>query len=183
MTRGKIINITATVILGGIGLFIFMLYATIKTKSTGIDDYEPFKSWVGKTVTLDKQTVVFQEKIRMVDNNHYPYLLLDNQHPHWQYVAEQQRLGELTEIKIIPAGATLTLEKAVQYTNGVSGSSYPTMFGSISDGDTTYKIGYPWGQRDFSKPSSDPKPWQFHQAPWQLEQDNKHYYLPTAEWW
>ncbi len=48
MTGKRILKVVAALIAGGILLFIFMLYATIKTKSTGIDKYPPFREWVGK---------------------------------------------------------------------------------------------------------------------------------------
>lgn len=182
MTK-KIIGIILLVIIGGIGLFIFVLYATIKTKSTNINKYPPFAEWIGKTVTLDKETVVFSEKIKMYPNGNYPYILLDSLHPRWQYIREQEKIGDLTEIRVFPARTKLTLETAIQYTNGVSGSSYPTIFGTINDGSKEYKIVYQWGKWDMSKSFSDPKPWHFHQAPWQDEPDTAHYALPKAQWW
>lgn len=43
MTVKKMMGIVALVVIGGIGLFIFILYITVKTKSTGLNKYEPFK--------------------------------------------------------------------------------------------------------------------------------------------
>ncbi len=172
--------------IGGVGFFIFILYATIKTKSTSLNKYEPFKEWVGKTVTLDKETVVFKEKVSMQPNNRYPYILLDKLHPQWQYVEDRKNLPEpdLVEIHVFPAGTKFAIEKAVQYTNGVSGSSYPIVFGTIGDGEEAYKIGYQWGDRNLGR-SFDriEECWQFHQAPWQAEPDTTYYALPDAHWW
>lgn len=171
-------------IVGGIGLFIFMLYATIKTKSTGLNKYEPFKEWVGKTVTLDKETVVFEEKIRMVTNRNYPYTLIDSLHPSWQYLRDLEEAGNVVKITTLPAGTKLTLEKAIQYTGGVSGSSYPTIFGTINDGGKEYKVGYPWGEQDIAKDHYKiEESWYFNRAPWQTAQDTTYYALPRAEWW
>lgn len=186
MTAKKIMGIITLVIVGCIGLFSFFLYATIKTKSTNLDKYDPFKEWVGNTVTLDKETVVFEEKIKMNPNSKYPYVLLDSLHPRWEYIREQKEIGDVTEIKIFPAGTNLTLEKAIQYTNGVSGASYPTIFGTITetDGDNAYKVGYQWGEQDIAKSHYKiEKCWHFHQAPWQDEPDTAHYALPIAAWW
>ena len=184
MSAGKIMGIIALVIIGGIGLFVFFLYATIKTKSTSLNKYEPFKEWVGKTVILDKETVVFEEKVRMTPNSKYPYMLLDSLHPSWEYVWNQEKKGDVTHIKTFPAGTELTLEKAIQYTNGVSGSSYPTIFGTIKDGEKEYKVGYPWGEINISRDFKGiAESWRFHQAPWQTGEDTTYYALPRAEWW
>lgn len=183
MNIKKIIGIIALIAIAGIGFFIFILYATIKTKSTSLSKYEPYREWIGKIVILDKETVVFKEKIRMNPNSKYPYILLDDLHPQWKYVLEQQKTGDVDKVAVFPAGAKLTLEKAVQYTNGVSGTSYPTIFGTISNGKQIYKVGYQWGNRDFSKSFNDYKSWYFHKAPWQNEEDTVHYTLPEARWW
>lgn len=161
--------------------FIFILYATTKTKSTSLNKYEPFKVWVDKTVTLNKETVLFKDKIPMNNNSDYPYMLLDSLHPKWQYVDERKNIGDLEEIATFPAGTVLKLEKAVQYTNGVSGFSYPTIFGTITMNGKTYKIGYQWGERDLNKVSEKiERQWYFHQAPWQSSVDTNYYTLPKA---
>ncbi len=107
-------------------------------------------------------------------------------HPDWQYVEEIKKLEEpeIEEIALFPAGTILVLEKAIQYTNGVSGSSYPAIFGTIGEGKETYKIGYQWGKRDIAKNHYGMKEcWKFHKAPWQEKPDTTFYALPAAEWW
>jgi len=186
MTAKKIMGIIALVFCGGIGLFIFMLYATIKTKSTNINTNKPFKEWVGQTVTLNRQTFLFEENIRMNTNGRYPYTLLDSLHPQWQYVEERKNLAEpdLVEITSFPTGTKLRIEKATQYTNGVSGSSYPTVFGTIHHNGQEYKIAYQWGTQDIGRRFDKIKEsWKFHQAPWQTQQDTVHYALPDAKVW
>src|SRR5690606_13662046 len=184
MTTKRIMGIVAIVILVVVIGFIFILYATIKTKSTSLNNYEPFKEWVGKTVTLNKETVLFKEKIRMNSNSNYPYMLLDSLHPQWRYVEEQKAIGDIEEIIRFPVGTSLNLDKAIQYTNGVSGSSYPTIFGTITAHGMDYKVGYQWGERDVSKAFEKiEKCWFFHQAPWQDKQDTTFYALPTANFW
>lgn len=177
-------GIVALVAVGSIGLFIFIIYATVKTKSTNLDKYEPFKEWVGQTVILNQPTALFKEKIPMHDNTRYPYMLLDSLHPNWQYAEDQKNIGDIEEITKFPKGMMLQLEKAIQYTNGVSGSSYPTVFGTITANGNTYKVGYQWGTMNFGK-SFDKieKCWQFHQAPWQDHVDTAFYALPTAKFW
>lgn len=164
--------------------FVFILYATIKTKSTSLNKYEPFKEWIGQTVTLNKVTILFKDKIPMNDNSDYPYMLLDSLHPQWRYIEEQKEIGDIEEIISFPAGTQLRFDKAIQYTNGVSGSSYPTIFGTIIYNGQNYKIGYQWGTMDIGK-SFDKieKCWQFHQAPWQTSADLNFYALPTAMFW
>ncbi|MFD2556604.1 hypothetical protein [Sphingobacterium tabacisoli] len=184
MSTKKIMSIIAWVVIGVLGLFAFILYATIKTKSTGLNQYAPYNEWVGRTVTMDKETVLFKEKISMNDNAAYPYILLDSRHPQWQYVEEQKRIGDIEEIATFHAGTELRLEKAIQYTNGVSGFSYPTVFGTIISNGKEYRVGYQWGKMDIGK-SFDKveKCWQFHQAPWQKVRDTSFYALPTAKFW
>lgn len=179
-------TITVVAIVGGIGLFILFLYATIKTKSTGLDPYPPFSEWVGKTVTLHRETTVFEESITAHTNSSYPFLLLDSLHPQWEYVEERLRAAEpdLVKVTVLPAGTRLTLEKAVQYTNGVSGSSYPTLFGTISTGGAHYAIAYQWGERSLSRHFDGiDECWQFNKAPWQAVPDTAYYALPEARFW
>ncbi len=177
-------GIIALVVIGGIALLVFIIYATVKTKSTSINKYDPFKEWIGKTVTLKKETILFKDKLEMNYNNEYPYTLLDNEHPKWQYVSEQKRIGDLQEVTKFPVGTTLRLEKAIQYTNGVSGFCYPTMFGTITIDGKEYKTGYQWGEMDMGKKFDKvEKCWQFHQTPWQEEKDTAFYSLPTASLW
>lgn len=179
-------GIIGLVCIGGLVLFGFLLYATIKTKTTNLNKYEPFNEWIGKTVILNKQTVLFKDKMYMNGNSDYPYALLDSMHPQWQYIEERKNLSEpdLEEITTFPAGTELRLEKAIQYTNGVSGSSYPTIFGSIRYHGETHKIGYQWGTMDLGKRFDKvEKCWQFHQAPWQEKADTAFYALPTANFW
>jgi len=186
MTIKKVMSIIAVVIAGGIGLFVFVLYATIKTKSTSLDQYEPFKEWVGKTVTLYGETVLFEEKVKMNSDPTYPYMLLDSLHPQWQYAEERQHMPEpdLEKITVFPAGTKLKIEKAIQYTNGVSGSSYPTVRGTIIQDGREYRMGYQWGHRDIGKAYDGiEKCWSFNQAPWQTRQDTAYYALPEAKLW
>lgn len=184
MFTKKTIGIIALVIIGGIVLFSFIIFATVKTKSTNINKYEPFKEWVGKTVILNKEATLFKDKVEMNPNRDYPYMLLDSLHPKWQYVEEQKAIGDLVEITRFPAGTTLKFEKAIQYTNGVSGFSYPTIFGTIISNGKEYKAGYQWGEINLGKSfDKEEKCWQFHQAPWQKGKDTAFYALPTATIW
>ena len=162
----------------------FLVYATIKTKSTSLNAYAPYKEWIGKRVTLNKAIVLLKEKVPVVDYPDYPYVLLDSLHPQWQYVQEQKDMADVEEVAAFPAGTTLQLEKAVQFTNGVSGSSYPILFGTLNAKGNTYKIAYPWGSMDIAKRMYKvDKCWSFHQAPWQDSRDTAFYALPTADFW
>lgn len=178
-------GIIGLVAVGALVLFGVLLYATIKTKTTSLNKYKPFNEWIGKTVILNKRTVLFKDKMYM-NNSNYPYMLLDSMHPQWQYIEERKNLPEpdLEEITTFPAGTELHLEKAIQYTNGVSGTSNPTIFGSIHYNGETYKIGYRWGTMDLGKRFDKvEKCWHFHQAPWQEKTDTAFYALPTANFW
>jgi len=177
-------GIIGLVIIGGIALFLFLLYTTLKTKSRNLNGYAPFTEWIGKAVILGKKTILFKDHLPTYDNNKYPYVLLDSLHPRWPYVAQQLKSGDLEKIVEFPIGTRLNIEKAVQYTNGVSGASYPALFGTIYYEGDTYKIAYQWGDIDLSKAFDKiEKCWRFHQAPWQEQEDHTFYALPTATLW
>ena len=185
MTISKILKIGVLIFVVGLIIFAFILFATIKTKSTSLNEYEPYKEWIGKTVTLNKETVLFIDKMYNY-NNDYPYALMDSLHAQWPYIDERKNLpqSDLEEIIKYPVGTKLTLEKAIQYTNGVSGSSSPVIFGTIIYNEKSYKISYQWGERDVSKAFDKiEKCWQFHQAPWQDKRDTAFYALPIAKLW
>ncbi|WCM43327.1 hypothetical protein MG290_06610 [Flavobacterium sp. CBA20B-1] len=185
MTTKSIVKIAALVIGLGVILFAFMLFASIKTKSSSLNNHEPYKNWVGKNVTLQKETVLFIDRM-YDDNDDYKYTLLDSLHPQWQSVDERKNLPapDLEEIVKFPAGTQFKLEKAIQYTNGVSGFSTPYIFGTILHNGKTYKTGYQWGTLDLAKSmDKEKKSWHFHQAPWQDSKDTAFYELPTAKLW
>lgn len=177
---GIIIGIGIVVVL----VFGFVLYATIKTKSTVISQYSPYKEWMGRTVILDKETVLLTEKVKQFDDKKYPYLLLDSLHPDWSYLAERIELGDYILVEKFPAGAKFHIEKAIQFTGGVSGNSTPFVFGTISYNGKNYKISYQWGTMDIAKFMDKVNAcWQFHRAPWQSQADTAYYELPEAQWW
>lgn len=182
MQKKQMIGIFALFIVGCIGLLVLIVYTTVKTKSINIAEHEPFKEWIGQTLILNRPTAIYRENIRMDGNNDYPYTLLDSMHPKWQYVEERKNIGDIREITKLAEGSKLQVEKAIQYTNSVSGFSYPMIFGKISINGITYKIGYQWGTRDIGKRFDNlEKCWQFHLAPWQQKIDTNFYSLPTAK--
>ena len=182
----KVIKILALVIFGGIGLILFILYATVKTKSTSLKNYDPYKELIGERLVLQKETYLFKDETSMIPNGDFPYTLMDDLHPRWAYYQEGKEISEvdIKEILRFPKGVAFHVEKAIQYTNGVSGSSTPTLFGTIDYQGKTYKIFYPWGERDIDKAFRKvPECWLFHQAPWQDRADTTWYALPTANIW
>ena len=179
-------KIVALSVIGGIAAIIFILYVTVKTKTTGLNDYEPFKSLIGKTFTLQRDTYLFDDEDSFDKIPDFPFTLVDELHPQWSYYQEGKVLPQIkiTEMMALPKGVTLTVEKAVQYTSGVSGYSYPTLFGTISYRGQTYKVVYHWGERDIDKSyENTDKYWTFCQAPWQERPDTSYYALPTAKFW
>lgn len=153
-------------------VFTFLLYFTIKTKSTSLNTYTPFKEWIGKTVLLKRETFLFQEADPM--NTEYPYLLLDT----------LEDRSDIKEVALITIGTKLTIEKAIMYTNGVSGSSFPVLFGSLDDGSKIYPIAYRWGDESLSRRFDKIEArWKFELAPWQDIPDTTFYSLPEAKWW
>lgn len=70
------------------------------------------------------------------------------------------------------------------YTNGVSGSSKPCLFGTIEYAGKVYKVEYQWGDQSIGRRFDKiPESWSFPMAPWQSAIDLKFYKLPIAEWW
>lgn len=186
MKTKKIMGIIALVIVCGVGLLIAVIYATVRTKSASLNKHQPFENLIGETVTLHTETVLFVEKLGSYQNNQYPYILLYSLHPQWPYVNERLMMEkpDLEKITTFPAGTKLKVEKAVQYTTGVSGSSYPVVFGTITIGQKSYKIGYQWGEMSIEKHMDKiEKCWSFHQAPWQEQPDTAFYALPIAKIW
>ncbi len=182
MSVGKIIGI---VVFSVIVLFIFWLYQTVKTKTTSLNKYAPFKEWVGKTVILNNNMKLFKYKTyNSMEDKNYPYILMDNRHPDWEYLHRLIESDDVEQIIEIPKGTSLKLEKAVQYTNGVSGGSTPVIFGTITSNDVDYNVSYQWGSKDRVRWFDNiPEYWCFHQAPWQEEVDTTFYYLPIAKIW
>src|SRR5690606_38532489 len=108
----------------------------------------------------------------------------DSLHEGWENILELEENGDVTKITTFPIGTELSLEKATQYTNGVSGSSYRTIFGSIKSNGKEYKEGYQCGKLDLTKKYYQiEKCRKFDQAPWQTKQDTAYYALPKADFW
>lgn len=182
MSTGKIIGIIVFV---GIVLFILVLYQTIKTKSTSLNKYAPYKELIGKTVSLNNDIILFKYKNSSeVYNSNYPYFLIDSKDPVWISIPNFVELNEIETIFEISKGASLKIENAIQYSNGVSGSSTPFIFGKITHDGIDYKISFQWGEQSLSKKFDNiPESWYFYQAPWQTVVDTSFYYLPKAKIW
>ena len=182
MSTGKIIGIVVFVV---IVLFALFLFQTIKTKSTSLNNFVPYKELIGKTVVLNNDVILYKYKNSAeVFNSNYPYFLIDSKDPDWISIPNFVEINEIETIFEIPKGASLKIEKAIQYTNGVSGTSSPFVFGTITSDDIDYKVSYQWGEQNMSKNFDNiPESWYFYQAPWQNELDTSFYYLPKAKIW
>lgn len=184
MSVKKTMGILISIGVGSMLIFGVFLYAAIKTKSTDISSYSPFRQWIGNSVTLDREAVLLAEKIKLYHDKSYPYLLMDSLHPDWVYLDERIQLGDYILLQRFPAGTQFHIEKAVQFTGGVSGFSTPFIFGTISYKGKNYGIGYQWGKMDMSKHMDQVEAsWYFHQAPWEQKADTAFYALPEAKWW
>ncbi len=182
--KGRFMKILTIIGVVFIVVFAFSFYMSIKTKSTDISKHQPFQQYVNQTVTLQQEAVLYKELKPF--NNNYPYTIIDDMHPLWEYY---QRLSisdqkELTKIKTFPAGTKINFQKAVNYANGVSGNSTPLIFGVILDGAKKHKVGYQWGEKSAMRFFDGVKKcWFFHQAVWQQQKDTSFYALPVAKWW
>ena len=99
----------------------------------------------------------------------------------------QYRLNEkpatLLLVDSLPKASMVHFQNAIVYTNGVSGSSQPYLFGLVNDRGNGYSVAYQWG---VNKPEKwmygDKSSWQFPMAPWQNKPDTAYYSLPKG-WW
>lgn len=185
ITGKKVIKIFIICIVVGFLLFVLAIIQTVKTKSTSISKKAPYKELIGKELITKRPIRLFMEKNPVKKD--YPYALSDTNQSYWNsYMAS---LGaDNPEIKLsdsVDANSILVFDKAVMYTNGVSGSSDPRLFGTLSSPEgKTYKVEFRWGKYDYNYPwKVSQRGYLFELAPWQTALDTSHYYLPNAEWW
>lgn len=115
MSTGKIIGIVVFVV---IVLFALFLFQTIKTKSTSLNNFVPYKELIGKTVVLNNDVILYKYKNSAeVFHSNYPYFLMDSKDPDWISIPNFVEINEIETIFEIPKGASLKIEKAIQYTN------------------------------------------------------------------
>ena len=182
--RKKAIRILILVITVSLLLFGFLLYSTIKMKTRNISEMQPFATYVGDKLNLQRTVWLFQEK-EPVDSK-YPLVLLDSLNPSFQWYHDRIKLQnpEVKLIKKITEGTSLQFDKVIMYTNGVSGTSTPRMFGELQDAGQTYRVEYSWGDQSFARMlDKEEKTWYFGLAPWQSTKDTAFYELPIAEFW
>lgn len=168
-------------------LISFLIYATVKTKSTSLDQVAPFSSLIGETVVLQQDVDLLREvELKLYTHDAYPYLMTHLGHARYQQ--HQDRMANApSEIELvvrIPAGTEVTFEKAVNYTNGVSGFSYPSLFGTLSHEGKQYKVDYVWGEEMIGLNMKDKEEtWRFAQAAWQDKVDENYYAVPKGNVW
>lgn len=184
LTGKRVLKIALLVVIGAIFLFCFMLYATVKTKSTSLSKITPFQEIINKPLTLVRDVELFVEEFP--SNDDFPNLITDRYQRNYQNLHERLTIEEPDAkfIVKIPAGQQVVFSKATMYTNGVSGSSKPCLFGTINYGGNEYKVEYQWGDQSIGRRFDKiPESWSFPLAPWQSTIDLKFYKLPIAEWW
>lgn len=183
-TGPRVVKVFFLVVLVGIVLFCFLLFLTIKTKSTSLVKKEPYSQVLNKPLTFLRDIYLIDYEYRMKDD--YPLLMLDPHHPSFRSYVDAFKEDPPQGIYVakIPAGQHVIFTNAVMYTNGVSGGSTPCLFGEINYQGTVYKVSYHWGDQSISRNFDHiPESWSFPMAPWQSKLDMKYYELPTAQWW
>lgn len=180
-------KILKVILLGGIlvvGLFIFILYITVKTKSTSLNNTAPFKELIGRPLTLNTTTWLIQ--VTPTRNKDFPYVLIDEGHENFQWFKDRMKSTppEVVFVDSVPAGAGVIFEKATNYTNGVSGFSVACLFGTLTYHGKEYAIEYTWGKESISRRMEGrSNTWTFGWAPWQSKRDTHYYAIPDAQWW
>lgn len=187
MTFQKLLKIVLLVGAGLVLLFILVLYFTLKTKTADLKNVDPFKNLMNKEVVLVQPVSLFQEHNDVeIPNEDFPYVIVESKNSRYKWYMERADMGtisspEATFIAKLPAGTIVQFEKAANYTNGVSGNSYPYLFGTVQFKNAKYPITYQWGEEDFSLVmNKKEKSWQFSKAPWQKVQDTNHYEIPKG---
>lgn len=156
-------------------IMCFYMFYQVKTKTISLDQNEPFNTWVGRTVTLNRETVLFRSNMNKFNNN-YPHELCDSLHPLWDYKNHESSTNpQRCEISaVFPAGTTLRIDKSEQYISGEN--IYTFVSGTIESNGNTYNVVYHWGRIDRIKEFAKiKKHWFFHQAPWQNTVDTAFY--------
>lgn len=183
-SANKKVKIILLLLTGVVCLFGFLLYATTKTKSASLDKVPPFQQLIGKTVTLNQDVYLMQEK--EVRNKNFPYVLMDAGHMYYQWYSDRMKAdpAEVNLVGTVPAATKVTFKKATIYTNGVSGTSTACLFGTMMLAGIPYNIEYIWGEISAKKMmENEYNKWVFPLAPWQQQQDTGIYELPDATWW
>jgi len=182
--KSKIGNIILLVGVLGLLMFGVILYATIKTKTSSLNKVAPFDKLIGQTVRLNREAYLMQEI--PARNDDYPFVLMDPEHENFQWYIDRTVIDppETVILDTIPAGTPITFEKAIVYTNGVSGHSTPCIFGRLVINGKDYRVEYSWGKLDLAKWfDQEKKSWKFWRAPWQEAPDTTYYEIPAAQWW
>lgn len=161
-----------TVILIFIGLVIcalLTLHYLTKTRTKSLNDTEPFRPLIGKTVSTLRPVQVFRKK--KTKNKDYPYDL-------YELGSGTRYPGsdgfEREPLDTVPQGAALRWEKAEIRHYGWGGDGAYCLLGSLRFEDTEYKVEYVWNDI-----TGDPKgKKRFMQAPWQAIKDTTVYDVP-----
>lgn len=184
LTGKRVLKIALLVVVAAIFLFCFMLYASVKTKSTSLNKITPFQEILNKPLTLVRDVELFIEEFPT--NDDFPHLITDRYQRNYQYLHERLTI-EVPDARFIvkiPTGQQVVFSKATMYTNGVSGSSKPCLFGTIDYNGKKYKVEYQWGDQSIGRRFDKiPESWSFAMAPWQTKIDLTFYKLPIAQWW
>jgi len=104
LTGKRVLKIALLVVIGAIFLFCFMLYATVKTKSTSLSKITPFQEIINKPLTLVRDVELFVEEFP--SNDDFPNLITDRYQRNYQNLHERLTIEEPDAkfIVKIPAG-------------------------------------------------------------------------------
>ena len=181
MTPKKLIMWILLAIGIGIVLFILMLYLTLKTKTTSLERITPYKESLKRELVTVRPVHIFE--LLEPTKSDYTYAMSDTNQYYFQVLESETGADiPLTKLKdSIPAGATIYFENAVNYTNGVSGSSTPRFFGTISYKEKKYPIEFVWGRYTYKSHPENLRPgFTMDLAPWNNSVDTTIYYLPRG---
>src|SRR5690606_25401064 len=123
ITAKKVIKIFIICLIVGFILFVFAIIQTVKTKSNNISKKAPYKEALGKELVTKRPIRLFMEQTPT--KKEYPYAMSDTNQTFWKsYTAMLQADEPVIKLSdSVEANAKVVFDKAVMYTNGVSGSS------------------------------------------------------------
>jgi hypothetical protein len=148
-------------------LFVVFLFYVIMPKSIEVSEKHPFKQFVNKTLASTQTAYLYQQvKHRSTLSS---YILF----------SEKQNDSQLSFIEELPEGSTITLNKVIILTNGVSGAQHCICNLSIHSTQLhkTIQAEYYWGEHHAICLEEPCNYWVFPKALWQTEADNSKHFL------
>ncbi|CDF79338.1 hypothetical protein BN863_16260 [Formosa agariphila KMM 3901] len=156
----KILLGFVTLLLLGVGLVVLIFFVLSLPKTRDVSNEPPFSNIVQKDLITKKQLLIVNDESIKQDKD-YTYHLEDGS----SYGMD----SGLEVVATFPVETAVTIDKVELYTNRVSGTTTPYLFGKIYSKELQayYTFQYAWG--DYHIIYEDTPYWSFPLAFWQDE--------------